>query len=236
MTPHPSRWSFASDAVRAELGESPETLFESGEEVKANPVRRVVRSGGYFRRGAARFRSEWKSAKLLESQGIPVVEYLACGESSRGGCLITRALPDSESVAEYYWRTFVRGGADPEPFLALFAPFLKHILESGLFHPDFHLGNILYDKVKRSFVLVDALGVRRRFSGPAVPSLPHAAGGHGAARNPEPGTDDRFSVGVRHPERRRFLRPCTGPRSRCALAGMAETPPPDSGRISEVHP
>lgn len=165
MTPHPSRWSFASDAVRAELGEFPETLLEAGEEVKANPVRRVVRSGGYFlkcdRRGAARFRSEWKSAKLLESQGIPVVEYLACGESSRGGCLITRALPDSESVAEYYWRTFVRGGADPEPFLALFAPFLKHILESGLFHPDFHLGNILYDKVKRSFVLVDALGVRR---------------------------------------------------------------------------
>ncbi|MEI2999517.1 MAG: hypothetical protein V8T86_01230 [Victivallis sp.] len=38
---------------------------------------------------------------------------------------------------------------------------MKHILESGLFHPDFHLGNILYDKVKRSFVLVDALGVRR---------------------------------------------------------------------------
>ena len=165
MTPHPFRWSFASDAVRAELGESPETLLESGEEVKANPVRRVVRSGGYFlkcdRRGAARFHSEWKSAKLLESQGIPVVEYLACGESSRGGCLITRALPDSESVAEYYWRTFVRDGADPEPFLALFAPFLKHILESGLFHTDFHLGNILYDKVKRSFVLVDALGVRR---------------------------------------------------------------------------
>ena len=142
------RWRFASDAVRAELGETPETMLETGDEVKSNPVRRVVRAGGYFlkcdRRGAGRFRREWRGAELLRKSGIPVVEYLACGDSPNGGCLITRALPESESVGAYYWRKFVRGGENPEPFLNRFAPFVRKILESGLFHPDFHIGNILY--------------------------------------------------------------------------------------------
>lgn len=159
------RWRFASDAVRAELGETPETMLETGDEVKSNPVRRVVRAGGFFlkcdRRGAARFRREWKSAELLRETGIPVVEYLAYGESPNGGCLITRALPESESVGEYYWLHFVRNGEDPAEFLARFAPFARKILESGLFHPDFHIGNILYDKRNESFVMVDALGIRR---------------------------------------------------------------------------
>lgn len=127
MTPHPSRWSFASDAVRAELGESPETLLESGEEVKANPVRRVVRSGGYFlkcdRRGAARFRSEWKSAKLLESQGIPVVEYLACGESSRGGCLITRRCRIPSRWRSIIGERLCEAARTPNPFSLFLLPF-----------------------------------------------------------------------------------------------------------------
>ena len=159
------RWVFDSDKVRAELGEHPELLLESGAEVKANPVRRVVRSGEYFlkcdRRGAGRLRAEWRSAKLLAAYGIPVIEHLACGEFPTGGCLITRALPDSETVADYYWKAFVRGEADPEPFLARFTPFLRCILTSGLFHPDFHIGNILYDKANDRFALVDARGVRK---------------------------------------------------------------------------
>ena len=81
-------------------------------------VGRVVRAGGYFlkcdRRGAGRFRREWRGAELLRESGIPVVEYLACGDSPNGGCLITRALPESESVGAYYWRKFVRGRENPE--------------------------------------------------------------------------------------------------------------------------
>lgn len=159
------RWRFASEAVRAELGDTPEMLLETGEEIKANPVRRVVRCGEYFlkcdRRGAARFHREWKSAELLRANGIPVVEYLACGDSPNGGCLITRALPDSESVADYYWSRFVRDGEDPSKFLGRFAQFVRQILESGLFHPDFHIGNILYDRKNKAFVMVDAMGIRK---------------------------------------------------------------------------
>lgn len=165
MTPRGFRWTFASDAVRAELGECPEMLLDSGIEVKENPVRRVIRSGSYFlkcdRRSFVHLRGEWKSAKLLKSHGIPTVEYLAYGKSCRCGCLITRALPDSESVAEYYWKTFVRNGADPQAFLARFAPFLQCVFRSGLFHPDFHLGNVLYEKARQQFALVDVKGARR---------------------------------------------------------------------------
>jgi len=165
MSMHSYHWTFASEEICAELEKQLGTLLENGEEIKANPVRRVVRSGDYFlkfdRRGASRLRGEWKSAKLLMHYGIPVVEYLACGDSPEGGCLITRALPDSESVAEYYWRTFVRDGEDPEPFLKRLVPFLRSVLTSGLFHPDFHIGNILYDKANRRFALVDARGIRK---------------------------------------------------------------------------
>jgi|GEM_PF-785977 len=165
MSTRPYHWTFASEEVSAELGGQLESLLENGEEVKANPVRRVVRSGDYFlkfdRRGAARLRGEWKSAKLLAHYGIPVVEHLGCGDSPEGGCLITRALPDSEAVAEYYWRTFVRDGEDPEPFLKRFIPFLRCLLTSGLFHPDLHIGNILYDRTNRRFALVDVRGVRK---------------------------------------------------------------------------
>ncbi|MEI2999518.1 MAG: hypothetical protein V8T86_01235 [Victivallis sp.] len=80
MTPHPSRWSFASDAVRAELGEFPETLLEAGEEVKANPVRRVVRSGGYFLKCDRRGRGA--VPQRVEEREAPGVAGNPCGRIS----------------------------------------------------------------------------------------------------------------------------------------------------------
>ncbi|MDR0931936.1 MAG: hypothetical protein LBM70_02820 [Victivallales bacterium] len=159
------RWQFSSEAVHSELGDTPETLLNDGVEIKANPVRRVIRNGEYFlkcdRRGVARLLREWKSAKLLRASEIPVVEYLACGNSPNGGCLITRALPNSESVADFYYTNFVRNHENPKAFLDSFAAFMRIIFNSGLFHPDFHIGNILYDKHNHKFVLVDAMGIRK---------------------------------------------------------------------------
>ena len=63
MTPHPSRWSFASDAVRAELGEFPETLLEAGEEV-------------------------WSRRESLWSNIWPAVNRPAADASSPGLCRI----------------------------------------------------------------------------------------------------------------------------------------------------
>ncbi len=160
-------WRFASDAISRELGEHPEQWLTTGTEVKANPVRRVVRAGDYYlkcdRRGQSRLRGEWKSAQLLQKQQIPVAEHLAIGECAEGGCLITRAFP-GESVDVYYWNTFLRGDhrIDPEPFLQKFATFVRRILETNLFHPDFHIGNILFHAATEEFALVDVKGVRRR--------------------------------------------------------------------------
>ncbi len=156
-------WQFASAAVKEELGRNPE--FPGGVEVKSNPVRTVYRSGGYFikedRRKGNRLRREFESAQLLQKLGLPVVESLALGEGDEKSLLVTRAFP-GESVGDYYYKTFIRDGADPETFLNEFTAFVRKVLESKIFHPDFHAGNILYRPDTKEFALVDVYGVRKR--------------------------------------------------------------------------
>lgn len=158
-------WRFTTPAIAGELGEKPELLLESAQEVKSNPVRQVFRCGDYFlkydRRSGNRLRSEWNSAQLIENEDIRLVEHLALGESSSGSLLITRAFPDGEAVSDYFYRTYVELPGEPAVFLNNFVHFTRKILESRLFHPDFHIGNILYSKKLNCFSLVDAQGVRR---------------------------------------------------------------------------
>ncbi|MGF0034953.1 hypothetical protein [Victivallis vadensis] len=158
-------WRFATPAIAAELGDRPELLLEAGREVKSNPVRQVFRCGDYFlkydRRSGRRLRSEWSCAQLIEREGIQLVEHLALGESSAGSILITRAFPKAEAVSDYFYRTYIEQPGEPAVFLNNFVHFARKVLESRLYHPDFHIGNVLYSPGLNRFALVDAQGVRK---------------------------------------------------------------------------
>ena len=158
-------WRFATPAIAAELGDRPELLLEAGREVKSNPVRQVFRCGDYFlkydRRSGRRLRSEWNCAQLIEREGIQLVEHLALGESSAGSILITRAFPEAEAVSDYFYRTYIEQPGEPAVFLNNFVHFARKVLESRLYHPDFHIGNVLYSPGLNRFALVDAQGVRK---------------------------------------------------------------------------
>ena len=168
MSSNPYRWTFADEEARRRLGDHPEeSLPRSGIPVKRSAVREVLACGEFFWkhdfRGGRHMIGEWKSAMLLLSTHVPCVEYLALGRSrSSGNVIVTAALPDACSALEYWYGNIVSGTENPEEFLRCLTHFVREMLESDLFHPDFHIGNILYDSVRRVFALVDVAGVRQK--------------------------------------------------------------------------
>ncbi len=159
------QWKFADDSARERLGETPERMLENAVTVKKNNVREVLQCGSFFWkcdfRGGWHMQREWKSAALVKKQQLHCVEYLAFGQSRQGNVIVTAALPGALSALEFWYQEVVSGGKTPEIFLHSFTGFVKMMLDSGLFHPDFHLGNILYQPDENQFTLVDVDGVRR---------------------------------------------------------------------------
>ena len=105
--------------------------------------------------------AEFNTAMQLEKDGIPVVKYLGWG---RQGCLsmiFSRAIPDAVTALEFWTREFVVGEKKHAAFLEHLSEFLKKIIHSGYYHPDFHLGNILYSPKTRQFALVDVYGITK---------------------------------------------------------------------------
>ena len=86
------RWEFSPGTAADELGPAPQHLLETAELIKANPVRKVFRSGEFYLkldlRTGNRLLREWRSAELLAARHIPMVEHLALGRSFRSafGC------------------------------------------------------------------------------------------------------------------------------------------------------
>ena len=159
-----SRWRYADSAAEKLLGGTPEFLLENAEIIKRNPVRKVFRSGEFYlkidSRPGHRLHREFYSALRAGASGIPVVDHLACGRIPAGEVLVTRALPDAASVEERLTQLEAADEKKREEFLNEFADFVRKVLSSGMFHPDFHIGNVLHS-TSSGFALVDLHGVRK---------------------------------------------------------------------------
>ena len=90
-----------------------------------------------------------------------MVKHLGWAQCGSSNMLLTEAVPDSCSVHEYWHNEIVYGNLPKKKFLDNFAEFLKVFFASGFYHPDFHLGNILYSPSTEKFALVDVYGVSR---------------------------------------------------------------------------
>ena len=73
----------------------------------------------------------------------------------------SEAIPDAVTAWEFWVREYIIGGKDHTVFLYKLAGFLKKFIYSGFFHPDFHLGNVLYSPQTGQFALVDVYGISR---------------------------------------------------------------------------
>jgi len=102
---------------------------------------------------------EFAAGRALEASGVPVVKHLGWAKCGSRNMLLTESMPNSCSVYEYWHNKIIYGNASKKTFLLNFAEFLKVFFASGFYHPDFHLGNILYSPTTKSFALVDVYGI-----------------------------------------------------------------------------
>ncbi len=112
----------------------------------------------FFSPKAAR---EFAVGRALENAEVPVVKHLGWAKCGSQNMLLTEAMPESCSAHEYWHNEIVYGNTSKRKFLNAFAGFLKIFFNSGFYHPDFHLGNILYSPATESFALVDVYGISR---------------------------------------------------------------------------
>jgi len=143
--------------------------------VKANDVRSVFTAGNYFvkydkpQKLTQKLRSffspkvkyEFDTAIELEDALIPVVNYVGWGKCGSLGMVVTEAFPNAVDLSCYWFAEIVEGHADKATFISQLTPFLKSFFETDFYHPDFHLGNILFDPVSSKLALVDVYGIKK---------------------------------------------------------------------------
>ena len=105
---------------------------------------------------------EYKTIQLLRKLNISTPE--AVGVGCKGSCsmLITEAVNDAVDL-RYFWFTKCSNIQTRKKLLDIYTIFLKNIINSGLYHPDFHPGNILIknDNGKFLFYLIDTYGIKQ---------------------------------------------------------------------------
>jgi hypothetical protein len=106
--------------------------------------------------------AEFESIRLLEKLGVPVVNAVGWGSCGSESMLITEELRNSQSVRDYWFSEAVKDDKLRVAFLANFADFLKAFFDAGIYHPDFHPGNIMIVRDSQKFVLVDPYGVVKK--------------------------------------------------------------------------
>jgi hypothetical protein len=166
-----------------------ETLA-GAERVKSNALREVRRvktpdgaslyvkhdrPRGFFSRIKSRFRDkcgrEFEAALVLEDAGVPVVRYLGHARRRFDTLLVSRALEGAVSARDLWFNSAADDPALRRRYLDGLADFLGRVLRAGIWHPDFHIGNLLARPEDCSFTMVDPygagkvspLGLRRLF-------------------------------------------------------------------------
>ena len=105
--------------------------------------------------------SEFNSAKLLESAGIPTPKVIGWGKRGSKSMLMTEAVENAVNARQFWFSKAVNNPEIQELFLAKFADFMKKFFAAKLYHPDFHPGNLLVSKQNEtiSFIMIDPYGI-----------------------------------------------------------------------------
>ena len=143
--------------------------------VKSTPVRTVYHCEDYFlkferapglmeavrNRLHPKARVEYGIGRTLAAAGIPAVECLGWGKLGSTNVLVTRAMPGSVTLDEFYYTQIVYGHGNADGLVKEIAAFLKQFFDAGFFHNDLHFGNILYNPGSHSFAWVDLIEIER---------------------------------------------------------------------------
>ena len=141
--------------------------------VKSTPVRAVYSCGDYylkfdlapnlwsaFRKWVdPKSRVEYEIGRNLAAAGIPAVECLGWGKHGGTNVLITRAMPGTVTMEQFFYEQIVYGGGNADSILAEITAFLKKFFDAGFHHDDLHFGNILYHPGTHELAWVDLIAI-----------------------------------------------------------------------------
>lgn len=152
-------------------------IDKKGAIVKSNDIREIRLIDGFFVKRETplsltgkimarllwKARSEFKSAMLLESNGIPCVEYCGWGICGSETIIFSKELKDSENAYDVWFKRLASLPPDSTErslFLNNLAIFLRKFFKKDIFHPDLHPGNLLVRKNDMEFFVVDPYGIK----------------------------------------------------------------------------
>lgn len=162
--------------------------------IKSTPVRAVYRCEDYFLKFELatslmtsfrnylhpKAREEYEIGRNLASAGIPAVECVGWGKLGGTNLLITRDMPGSVTMDQFFYDQIVYGGGNADGVLSEITAFLKKFFDAGFYHGDLHFGNILYNPDTHALAWVDLIAIEhpgdiepaaRRFMSRCIVSL-----------------------------------------------------------------
>lgn len=106
-------------------------------------------------------KKEFLSCRLLHALSIPCVDCVGWGRRFPEGMLLSRALENSVTVLEYWFRSAAWDPVKKKAFLQELAGFIRRFVDARIIHRDFHAGNVMYCLSTGRMCLVDPYGVRQ---------------------------------------------------------------------------
>ena len=143
--------------------------------IKSTPVRAVYRCEDYFLKFELatslmtsfrnylhpKAREEYEIGRNLAAAGIPTVECVGWGKLGGTNLLITRDMPGSVTMDQFFYDRIVYGGGNADGVLSEITAFLKKFFDAGFYHGDLHFGNILYNPDTHALAWVDLIAIER---------------------------------------------------------------------------
>ena len=121
---------------------------------------------------------EFESCQLLQKYSINVANYFAWGISTDGETMIISEEARDTQTARSYWynltmdefnRPFkskseiIEGSRkDANEFILKFKKLIKIFITERIYHPDFHFGNLLWNKTNQDFLVIDPYGIKKK--------------------------------------------------------------------------
>lgn len=106
-------------------------------------------------------RTELDGAEILRSAGIGTMDVEGWGFCNSQSMLVTNELKGTINAKNFWFDTVSVDDKKKKLFLSKLAALVSDLIRNGIFHPDFHLGNLLVSPVSMDFSVIDPYGVKK---------------------------------------------------------------------------
>ncbi len=107
-------------------------------------------------------RTELDGTEILRSANIRTLEIEGWGFCNSQSMLVTNELKGAINSKNFWFDTVSVDEKKKKLFLVKLAMLVSSLIRNGIFHPDFHLGNLLVLPGTMDFAVIDPYGVKKK--------------------------------------------------------------------------